>query len=196
MTGVLPANDGFRARRRALGALVCVLCISAATLGAQGPPPPDPRFGPGYPGGPRAGASWWESPWWNGAAARELNLSDAQKTDINSIVKDYRAKMMDLRGAVEKADKDVAAAFGENPVDQKKAGDAIERLAAARGDLTRALSQMSLKLRVVLTAEQWQTLEQRQLEARSGRSRVREGRARRTDEAKQIPPPPNATKQQ
>jgi len=165
-------------------------------LGAQGqpsatPPLAGPRLGQGFGVGPRAGPSWWESPWWNGAAAQELNLSDAQKTEIGGIVKDYRARMMDMRTAIEKADKDVAAAFSENPVDQKKANEAIERLAAARGDLTRALSQMSLKVRVVLSAEQWQELQQREIENRDARLK---GRGRRGDQAKQMPQA--ATKQQ
>jgi Spy/CpxP family protein refolding chaperone len=163
-----------RAIRLALFSLLATLCLLAipGALLAQGPRPL---------------GSWWERPWWNSSLAQDLNLTDAQKTDINGIVKDYRTKMMDLRGTVEKADKDVAAAFGESPVDQRKANEAIERLAAARGDLTRTLSQMSLKLRVVLTADQWQSLQQRGLESRSGRGK---GRGRREDDARQVPPPP------
>jgi Spy/CpxP family protein refolding chaperone len=138
---------------------------------AQGPPGP--------PGPPPPGISWWECPWWNGSAAQDLNLSDAQKNDINAIVKDYRSKMMDLRSAIGKADADVGAAFGENPVDPRKANDAIEKLATSRGDLTRSLSQMSLKVRLVLTAEQWEGLQQRALESRgrgAGRGRRLGGR--------------------
>ena len=158
-------------------ALLCLLAIPGALL-AQGQRPL---------------GSWWERPWWNGSLARDLNLTDAQKTDINAIVKDYRTKMMDLSTAVEKADKDVAAAFGESPVDQRKANEAIEKLAASRGDLTRTLSQMSLKLRVVLTAEQWQDLQQRGTEGRSGRGK---GRGRRGTEGRQgQAPPASATKQ-
>jgi Spy/CpxP family protein refolding chaperone len=119
-------------------------------------------------------------------------LTEAQKTDINGIVKDYRTKMMDLRSTMEKADKEVAAAFGENPVDQKKANDAIEKLAASRGELTRTLSQMSLKLRMVLTADQWQDLQQRSAEGRNGRGK---GRGRRTDETRSGQGPPSAAKQ-
>ena len=71
--------------------------------------------------------------------------------------------MVDIRKSIESADRDLEAVFNnENPVDHRKAGEAIERLAGARGDMTRALSQMSLKLRTVLTAEQWQELQRRQ----------------------------------
>jgi hypothetical protein len=44
-------------------------------------------------------------------------------------------------------------------VDQAKANQAIERLIAARTDLTRTLSQMSLRLRTVLTEQQWHDLQ-------------------------------------
>lgn len=141
---------------------------------------------------PRPFVSWWEGPWWNGRAAQALNLSDAQKSEINGIVKDYRTKMMDLRGTMEKADTDVESAFGESPVDQRKANDAIEKLAAARGDLTRTLSQMSLKMRVVLTAEQWQELQRRSPSARGDRGI---GRGRRGYDGAPGPPPASATKQ-
>jgi Spy/CpxP family protein refolding chaperone len=143
---------------------------------------------------PRSFVSWWEGPWWNGRAAQALNLSDGQKTDINGIVKDYRTKMMDLRTAMEKADRDVEAAFSENPVDQRKANESIEKLAAARGDLTRTLSQMSLKMRLVLTAEQWQDLQRR---SPSGRGERGAGRGRRGYDGNGAPPspPPSATKQ-
>ncbi len=158
-----------------------------AILLAQGPPSAQESRPP------RPFVSWWEGPWWNGRAAQALNLSEAQKTDINGIVKDYRTKMMDLRVAMQKADGDVEAAFSENPVDQRKANDAIEKLAAARGDLTRTLSQMSLKLRLVLTAEQWQALQERNS---SGRGEGRIGRGRRGFDRNGVPPPPpSATKQ-
>jgi Spy/CpxP family protein refolding chaperone len=157
------SSGSIRSGARVFLRALVLLAVALGTLQAQGPPP-----------GPRApGISWWESPWWNGAAAQDLNLSDGQKNDINAIVKDYRSKMMDMRSAIGKADRDVAAAFAENPVDPHKANDSIEKLATARGDLTRALSQMSLKVRLVLTAEQWQELQQRAFVGRGRGKRER-----------------------
>lgn len=101
-------------------------------------------------------------PWWDSPVARNLNLSETQTAQIASTVKEYRDRVLELRAAVNKADADLEQIFDENPVDQRKANDAIDRLASARGDLTKALSQMSLKLRGVLTADQWQMLQQRQ----------------------------------
>ncbi len=170
--------------------LQLLLAATPVVLFAQAPPPPPATEARA----PRPFVSWWEAPWWNGRAAQALNLTDSQKSDINGIVKDYRSKMMDLRSAMQKADGDVETAFSENPVDQKKAGEAIEKLAAARGDLTRTLSQMSLKMRVLLTADQWQELQKR---TPAGRGERLPGRERRQREGNVPPPPapPSATKQ-
>lgn len=99
-------------------------------------------------------------PWWDSEVTRELNLSDAQLKQIHQTQKDFRPRMTEVRIEVTKAEADVDAAFNEDPVDQNKANDAINRLAAARAEVTKAVSQMDLKLRMILTAEQWQQLKQ------------------------------------
>lgn len=99
-------------------------------------------------------------PWWDSEVSRQLNLSDAQLKQIRQTQRDFRPRMVELRDEVTKAESDVEAAFNEDPVDQNKANDAINRLATARGELTKAVSQMDLKLRMILTPEQWQQLKQ------------------------------------
>ena len=107
-----------------------------------------------FPRGPR--------PWWDGQLAKDLNLSDAQTKQIRQTQDDFRPRMSQLRTEVNKAESGVDAAFNEDPVDQAKANEAINQLAAARAELTKAVSQMDLKLRTILTAAQWQQLKQRQ----------------------------------
>jgi hypothetical protein len=93
-----------------------------------------------------------------------LNLSDAQQKQIRTTVQEYRNRLVDLRATVEKADGDLNDVFNDTTIDQRKANDAINRLANARGELTKVLSQMTLKLRTVLTNEQWQELQRRERE--------------------------------
>jgi len=107
-----------------------------------------------FPRGPR--------PWWDGRLAKDLNLTDAQTKQIRQTQDDFRPRMLQLRSDVNKAESAVNALFNEDPVDQAKANDAINQLAAARAELTKAVSQMDLKLRMILTAAQWQQLQQRQ----------------------------------
>lgn len=97
-----------------------------------------------------------------GKAARDLNLSDAQQKQISGICEDYSKRIFDLRETWHRAEADLQAAFDEAPVDQGKSSRAIERLAAARSDLFIATSQMDLKIRTVLTDEQWRQLKMRQ----------------------------------
>ena len=145
--------------------------------------------------GGRPFPSGWERPWWDSPVVQDLNLTEAQQTEIRATVKEYRDRVVDIRKAIESADRDLEAVFNnENPVDQRKASEAIERLAGARGDMTRALSQMSLKLRTVLSAEQWQELQRRQpgrLGPALGGRRGPGGRPNRAPSA----PPTSATKQ-
>jgi Spy/CpxP family protein refolding chaperone len=144
--------------------------------------------------GPRPFRSEWERPWWDSPVVQDLNLTEAQQNEIHATVKEYRDRVVDIRKAIESADRELEAVFdNESPVDQRKASEAIERLAGARADMTRALSQMSLKLRAVLTAEQWQELQRRQpgrLGFPTGGRRGPGGRPNRAPSA----PPTSATK--
>ena len=107
-------------------------------------------FAQGPPRGPR--------PWWDGNIAKNANLSDAQQKQVEQIQRDYRPRMIETRKAVNKANAAVAAAFNEDPVDQTKANAAIEQLASANAEATRAVSQLELKLRTILTTQQWQAM--------------------------------------
>lgn len=101
--------------------------------------------------------SWWESP-----LAGDLNLTDTQTRQIRDTVRQYRVRLADLRAAVSRAEREVENVFNDETIDQSRAHDAIDQLANARADLFRMTSQMDLKLRMILTAEQWQELQARQ----------------------------------
>src|SRR6202162_1131389 len=104
---------------------------------------------------PKSLYAWWSKP----VVARQLNLTNVQRQQIRATVVQFRPHLIDIRAEVNKAEIDLEAQFDHDPVDQTKANQAIERLIAARADLTRTLSQMSLKLRSVLTEQQWRDLQ-------------------------------------
>jgi Spy/CpxP family protein refolding chaperone len=122
---------------------IFALPLMAALLAAQ-PPMHGPR------------------PWWEGDIAKNLNLTEAQTKQILQTRQDFRTRMTEVRAAVNKAEKEVDAAFNDDPVDQTKASEAIERLAVAHHDVTKAVSEMELKFRMILTAQQWQQLKQQE----------------------------------
>ena len=127
---------------------------------------------------PMAAQDWWDSR----LAVNSLNLTDAQTRQLSSIQSAYVGRLMDLREAVNKAERNLDDVFNQPTLDELKAEAAVDQYANARDNLTRALSQLSLKMRAVLTADQWQELVNRQ-NGRPGRGPL-SGRGRRG--------PPNA----
>ena len=106
-------------------------------------------------------------PWWDGPMVNGLDLTDAQRTQIRTVVQEYRGRMMEVRGAVQKAENDLAAVFNEDTVDQRRGSEVIDRLTKARADMTKSVSEMSLRMRAVLSSQQWQELQRRQQEQAS-----------------------------
>jgi Spy/CpxP family protein refolding chaperone len=139
---------------------------------------------------PRGFYNWWDSP-----VAKDLNLSDDQMKQIRATVRDHRTKLIDARASVEKAEAEMEDAFNDESFSQARAGDAIERLVAARSELTRVFSQMSMRLRSVLTAEQWSELQKRRPRQAVGDAILREMQRRRGGEGsrrdERRPPPPS-----
>ncbi len=101
-------------------------------------------------------------PWWDRPIAANLGLSDDQNRQIREVVRGSRDHLIELRAAVQKAEAGLRDDMNDEKVDPQKAEAAIDKVVAARAELMRAVSQMSLKLRMVLTLQQWQELERRQ----------------------------------
>ena len=106
---------------------------------------------------PKGIYAWWNRP----EISRDLKLSPSQREQIRATVQQFRPHLLNVRAAVNQAEQALAQQFDRAPVDPGKANEAIERLVDARSDLTRTLSQLSLKLRLILTEEQWQELQRR-----------------------------------
>jgi Spy/CpxP family protein refolding chaperone len=106
---------------------------------------------------PRGVYAWWNRP----QLVRDLNLTPAQREQIRGTVQQFRPHLLNVRVAVNQAERALADQFDRTPVDPAKTNEAIERLVDARSDLTRTLSQLSLKLRLILTEQQWQELQRR-----------------------------------
>lgn len=108
---------------------------------------------------PRGAFNWWESP-----LTRDINLTEDQRKQIQEAIRGFRPKLIDLRASIEKAELETEDALDAETLDMKRANEAIERLAAARADMTRTMSQMSIKFRSILTTEQWKDLQKRRAE--------------------------------
>jgi Spy/CpxP family protein refolding chaperone len=100
-------------------------------------------------------------PWWEMGFTRDLNLSEQQQQQIREILRENRSKMIDMRAALEKAEGEVEDLFEDTNVDQRKANEVVDRVVAARGNMTRNFTMMSLQMRRILTNEQWKDLQSR-----------------------------------
>jgi Spy/CpxP family protein refolding chaperone len=117
------------------------------------------------------------TPWWDRPIVRDLGLSEGQLSQVRVIVRDSRDHLIQLRAAVRSAEGALADEMSEDKVDANRAEAAIDKVVSARGELMRAVSQMSLKLRQILTYSQWQELRKRGAERilSSGGRRQRSG---------------------
>ena len=115
-------------------------------------------------------------PWWERPIAQNLNLSPEQQKQIQATVREYRDRLIEQRANVQKAEARLQDEMNEDQVNEARANDAIEKLLAARSEIARTFSQMSLKLRVVLTPQQWQNLRGRMVQrGQAQRQQMRRG---------------------
>jgi Spy/CpxP family protein refolding chaperone len=99
-------------------------------------------------------------PWWsNKIVVQQLDLTPAQVHDIRAAVTEAQPHLLEVRAKVLRAEQALEDQFNSDPVDQNKTNQALEQLIAARTDLTRSLTELSLKLRMLLTPQQWQQLQ-------------------------------------
>ncbi len=100
--------------------------------------------------------------WWDQPIVRDLELSEEQNRQIRAIVAESRDQLIQLRGAVDSAEAVLRDAMDEEKVDTRRAEAAIEKVVTTHAEMMRAVSLMSLKLRIILTSAQWQELEKRE----------------------------------
>jgi len=100
-------------------------------------------------------------PWWEMGFTRDLNLNEQQQQQIREILRENRSKMIDLRAALEKAEGEVEDLFEDSTADQRRANEVVDRMVAARDNMTRHFTLMSLQMRRILTNEQWKDLQSR-----------------------------------
>ena len=114
--------------------------------------------------------AWWENPVANG-----LTLSDSQRDRINNIVAEFRDRLNQEREDAERAEREFENVVNADTVDYPRGRAAIEQLKQARAVFTQDVSLMTLRLRTVLTTEQWRSLRSRRRGREGGREGGRDG---------------------
>jgi Spy/CpxP family protein refolding chaperone len=98
---------------------------------------------------------WWERP----RVAEQLVLSPEQKDKLNSETVSHSRTLVDLKAAVEKAEIDLRALGEAEPFSGKAAREGFRALQAARQRLEAERFEMLIRVREILTREQWQKLQ-------------------------------------
>lgn len=100
--------------------------------------------------------------WWDQPVVQDLGLSEDQNRKIRATVAESRDRLIQLRTAADKAEAALQQIMDEERVDLKRGREAIEQVVTAHADMMRAVAQMSLNLRGILTSAQWQILQKRE----------------------------------
>lgn len=105
---------------------------------------------------------WWDRP----ALVRLLGLSAQQQRAIEGVTLAHARAMVDLKAAVERAELDLRSAAEGEPFEAERAREAFSGFLRARAALETERFEMILRIRQVMTREQWQQLRRLAEEAR------------------------------
>lgn len=130
---------------------------------------------------------WWE----NERLIRHILLSEEQREQIDGLVYEHAHRMIDLNADVKRAELELANLVGQSDFDVDEVRDAFANFQRARANLERQRFEMLLSVREVLTAEQWQKLQDLRSEFRRRQmsSEGRPPRGRQPGDRYGSPPP-------
>lgn len=97
---------------------------------------------------------WWERP----RVAEELGITSEQQQRLEAVTYQSARAMIDLKSAVDKAELDLRVAGDAEPFDPRPARQAFAALQQARQRLETERFELLIKVREVLTREQWRQL--------------------------------------
>ena len=149
--------------------IVVLLAVSLVlpTAGwAQDPPGPGPH-GPGF--GPMPPGQWWK----NSEVVKDLELTEAQAGQIEGAFLEHRKSLIDLRADLEHKELDLQTLMDQDRPDTAKVSGQIDAVLAARNKLEKSNAMMMLKIRQVLSVEQWKKLQARHHLMRQREMRLR-----------------------
>jgi Spy/CpxP family protein refolding chaperone len=98
---------------------------------------------------------WWNNP----KMVEELKLTDEQRKAMDEIFYQHREKLVDLRGAVEKAELEMEPLMRDDQPNETKILAQIDKVAQARAELEKANARFLMAIRNKLTPEQWKQVQ-------------------------------------
>ena len=133
------------------------LVVTSTVAFAQAPPTPNaggPGGKPHHMMGDRPMGAWWK----NSEIASKLQLSDQQVQQLENTFYQHRLKLVDLRANIEKQDLAMQQLLDAPTPNDAAIMAQVDQRSAARNQLDREFTQMTLDFRKVLTPDQWKQL--------------------------------------
>jgi Spy/CpxP family protein refolding chaperone len=88
-----------------------------------------------------------------------LKLTDEQRKAFDGILLEHRAKLIDLRASLEKAELTLEPLMSDDSPNESKILAQIDKVAQARAELEKANAAFLLAIRAKLTPEQWKQMQ-------------------------------------
>jgi periplasmic protein CpxP/Spy len=105
------------------------------------------------PGG--LGSRWWRAP----QMAEKLGLTPEQQKKMDDVFQQNRVKLIDLTASLDKEEATLEPLVSAEQPAADKIREQISRVADARSELEKANANMLLGLRLLLTPDQWRSLQ-------------------------------------
>ena len=118
-------------------AIVILLALPAATMGARMP----------Y-------AKWWRLP----STAKDLNLNDQEKQDLDNLFIESRRALIDLKSVVEKERLELDRLMEQSTLDEGAVMERFQKLEKARAALSAERFRFLLEVRKILGPDRYQGL--------------------------------------
>lgn len=94
---------------------------------------------------------WWK----NSEVIRELNLTPDQQKKLDDIMYAHMEKMIDLRAALDKEELKLKMLLDSPEIVEKQVLDQVDNVLTARDRMHRLRAVMFVKVRTLLTPDQW-----------------------------------------
>ena len=131
--------------------LAFAFLLSAASLAAQGAPPPGQR-GPG-PGGDDWGRNFFP-PELVMQHQSEIGLQDAQRSALTSALQQAQAKFMDLQWKLSAEGEKMRRLLQGTQVDEAQVLEEVDRILALEREIKRTQISLMVRIKNTLTSEQ------------------------------------------
>jgi len=133
--------------------LAFAFLLSAASLAAQGAPPPGQR-GPGPGGAEDWGRNFFFPPELVMQHQSEIGLQDAQRTSLTSALQQAQAKFMDLQWKLSAEGEKMGRLLQGTRVDEAQVLEEVDRILALEREIKRTQISLMVRIKNTLTPEQ------------------------------------------